>query len=321
MTPTNLLQEVVGMHGLWWDVTIWVGLALISSVISSRVGLSAALIELILGIIAGNTIHPNITNWINFLASLGAVLLTFLAGAELETDIVKRYWKEALVIGMIGFFAPFVGGWLISEFLLGWTLKQALLTGIAISTTSVAVVYAVMVESNLNETPLGKLILAACFVNDLATVVALGLIFIKIGIYFWVFVVVTIAVLIILPFFTKRYFEYVKNHPSEPEVKFVLFVLAFLGFLAEMGGSEAVLPAYLVGVVLANLFINNRELVKRLRSTTIALLTPYYFLKAGSLVSVKAVIVSIVLVILLFLVKSITKFDKVCWRISYRYDL
>jgi Kef-type K+ transport system membrane component KefB len=83
---------------------VWFLVALIASLISLRLGISAALIELIVGIVAGNTIHPPITQWITFLASVGAVVLTFLAGAELETEVVKRYWKESLVLGLVGFF-------------------------------------------------------------------------------------------------------------------------------------------------------------------------------------------------------------------------
>jgi Kef-type K+ transport system membrane component KefB len=172
------------MEGLWWDATVWFLLALIVSLISLRLGISAALIELILGIVAGNTIHPPITQWITFLASVGVVVLKFLAGAELETEVVKRYWKESLVLGLVGFFSPFIGAWLIAQYLLGWSMPQAQLAGIALSTTSVAVMYAVMVETGLNETDLGKLILAACFVNDLGTVIALGLIFTKLGTIF-----------------------------------------------------------------------------------------------------------------------------------------
>ena len=56
----------------------------------------------------------------------------------------------------------------------GWNYNQSLIGGIALSTTSVAVVYAVLVENGLNVSELGKLILAACFVNDLGTVLALG---------------------------------------------------------------------------------------------------------------------------------------------------
>jgi Kef-type K+ transport system membrane component KefB len=296
------------MESLWWDASIWFFLALIASLISLRLGISAALIELIVGVVAGNTIHPNITQWVTFLASVGAVVLTFLAGAELETEVIKKYWKESLVLGLVGFLSPFIGAWLIAQYILGWSMPQAQLAGIALSTTSVAVVYAVMVETGLNETSLGKLILAACFVNDLGTVIALGLIFTKLGTIFWVFVVITIGSLFVLPYFTRLFFNYVKNHPSEPEVKYILFILFALGWLASKAGSEAVLPAYLVGAVLANLFLANRELVKRLRASTIAFLTPFYFLKAGSLVDAKAVYTSLGLIIIFLFIKSITKF-------------
>lgn len=296
------------MEVLWYQASIWFFIVLISSLLSVRLGISAALIELIVGIFAGNLIHPEITSWINFLANFGAVILTFLAGAELETQVIRTYWKESIILGLVGFFAPFFGAWIICQFLLGWDLKQAQLAGIALSTTSVAVVYAVMVETGLNEKPLGKLILAACFINDLGTVIALGLLFTKIKPIFWVFVAITLLTLIVLPFITKRYFNYVKNHPSEPEVKFIFFILCGLGFLASKAGSEAVLPAYLVGVVLANLFLANRELVKRMRASTIALLTPFYFLKAGCLVDLKAVWGGLGILIVLFLAKIFSKF-------------
>jgi Kef-type K+ transport system membrane component KefB len=293
---------------LWWEASIWILLALASSLLSLKIGISVALVEIIVGIIAGNTIHPNITPWVKFLSSFGAVILTFLAGAELERDVIKKYWKESLIFGLIGFFAPFIGAWLIAQFILGWELKQAQLAGIALSTTSVAVVYAVMVETGLNEKPLGKIILAACFVNDLGTVIALGLLFTKINITLIIFTVATILVIIILPKFSEIYFRVVKNHPSEPEVKFIFLILSLFGLFAVKSGSEAVLPAYLIGAALANLFLENRELVKRMRATTIAILTPFYFLKAGSLVNLQAILTQIGALTVLFFAKVISKF-------------
>src|SRR3989338_5061990 len=149
------------MEQLWWDASIWIALALLSSLLSLRLGISVALIELFIGIIAGNTFQPKITEWINFLASFGAIVLTFLAGAELESQTLKKFWRESVVLGVIAFFAPFALSWLAAQFLLGWNLRAVQIAGIAMSTTSVAVVYAVMVETGLNETPIGKLILAA----------------------------------------------------------------------------------------------------------------------------------------------------------------
>lgn len=120
---------------------------------------------------------------------------------------------------------------------------------------------------------------------------------------------ITLVILFFLPPFAKKYFKFVNNHPSEPEVKFILFVLSCLGFLASKAGSEAVLPAYLVGAALANLSLANKELVKRLRATTMALLMPFYFLKAGSLVDAGVILPGAGLIVILFLAKTISKFS------------
>ena len=296
------------MEQLWWDASLWIGLALVSSLISLKIGISVALIELIIGILAGNTIHPNISEWVNFLASFGAIVLTFLAGAELESRTLKRFWKESLVLGIIGFFAPFALSWLTAQLLLGWNLRAAQIAGIAMSTTSVAVVYAVMVETGLNESAIGKLILAACFVDDLGTVIALGLLFTSFGVWFWIFVALTGLSLFLLPKITPHYLKKVNSHSSEPEVKYIYLVLLVLAYLAMRGGSEGVLPAYLVGMVRADTFLGNKELIRRMRATTFALLTPFYFLKAGSLVDLKAVAAAFGLVVVFFLAKSLAKF-------------
>ena len=296
------------MEQLWSEALIWIGLALTSSLISLRIGISVALVELIVGILAGNSFHPRVAEWVNFLASFGAIVLTFLAGAELESQTLKKFWKESLVLGFLSFLAPFALSRFAAQFLLGWDRSAAQIAGLALSTTSVAVVYAVMLESGLNEKPIGKLILAACFVTDLGTVIALGLLFTSFGPQFWIFVGVTIIALFYLPKFTRFYLMRVNAHSSEPEVKYVYFVLMLLAYLAVGGGSEGVLPAYLVGMVLADTFLANKELIRRMRATTFALLTPFYFLKAGSLVDLKAVFASLGLVLLFFFSKTLAKF-------------
>ena len=193
----------------------------------------------------------------------------------------------------------------VAYYVVGWNLQAAQIAGIALSTTSVAVVYAVMVETGLNRTEIGKLILAACFITDLGTVLALGILFANFNLWLVVFVVVTVATLAVLPFATRYVLAHWGGRISEPEVKFIFFVLFALGGLATIAGSEAVLPAYLVGLVIAGVFMHNRVLVDRMRSIAFALLTPFYFLKAGSLISLPALLTwtSIGLVALFLLTK------------------
>ena len=292
---------------IWFIASLWVGLALISAMISIRVGISVALVEIGVGVLAGNFLHLTPNDWVNFLASIGSVLLTFLAGAEIDPVALRANLKESLMIGFFSFLAPAVGAFATAFWIFRWNLHAAEIAGVALSTTSVAVVYAVMIESGLNETETGKVILAACFVTDLGTVVALGLIFANYNLWLLLFVCTLALVLWAMPRFTSWYFVRVGNRVSEPEIKFVLFILFFLGALATLAQSEAVLPAYLIGMVMARQFLQNRVLMHRMRAIAFSILTPFYFLKAGSYVSFKAMGAGMVLIGAFFLVKMFTK--------------
>jgi Kef-type K+ transport system membrane component KefB len=296
------------MDNVWLASALWIGLALVASVVSVWVAISVALIEIVVGAVAGNVIGLPLAPWVNFLAGFGAILLTFLAGAEIDPEVVRRKFWPSMTIGVVGFAAPYIGVLLFARYVVGWPWPQAQIAGISLSTTSVAVVYAVMVETGFNRTELGKVILAACFVNDLGTVLALRLVFAHYDLWLVLFIVVTVVALWLLAKFAPRLLQALGERVSEPQTKFVALVLLLLGGLASVAGSEAVLPAYLVGMVLAPTFLRDRELPNRMRIVAFTLLTPFYFLKAGSLVEAHAVVAAAGLILLYLAVKIATKF-------------
>jgi Kef-type K+ transport system membrane component KefB len=298
----------VAMGQVWLQSALWIGLALIASIVSIRVAVSVALVEIMVGALAGNTIGLPLTEWVNFLAGFGAILLTFLAGTEIDPGVVRRHYRSALSIGVVGFFAPYLGVLAYAHYAIHWPWNQAQIAGISLSTTSVAVVYAVMVETGFNRSEMGKIILAACFVNDLGTVLALGVVFAHYDMRLAFFGAATAAVLFLLPRFAPWFFAQVGHRVSEPETKFVALILFALGGLASLAGSEAVLPAYLVGMALAPAFLLDPELPRRLRAIAFTILTPFYFLKAGSLVDFPAIVGAAGLIVVLLAIKMATKF-------------
>jgi Kef-type K+ transport system membrane component KefB len=303
------------MTEIWATAALWLGLALVATLVSIRLRIATALSEivvgtiaqLVIGAIAGTAILGADEGWIKFLSGTAAILLTFLAGAELDPAVFRRKWKEATAIGLISFFAPFVGCAAGARWGLGWGVEASLLAGIAMSTTSVAVVYAVMIEFGFNVTDYGKTVLAACFITDLGTVVGLGLIFAPFTLKTVVFVGTMAAAAIALPWLTPRFFRRFGGRPSELETKFLLLFLFGLGALAAWADSEAVLPAYLVGMVLAGTVGKDHALVRRLRTLTFGFLTPFYFIRAGSFVSVPSLIAAPAAFVLLLVVKVATK--------------
>jgi Kef-type K+ transport system membrane component KefB len=303
------------MTEIWALAALWLGLALLAALLAIWLRVANALSEivvgtgaqLVLGAIFGAAFLGADHVWIKFLAGTGAVVLTFLAGAELDPEVFRRKWKEATAIGLISFFAPFLGCAAAARWWLGWSPEASWLAGVAMSTTSVAVVYAVMIEFGFNATDYGKTVLAACFITDLGTVVALGLIFAPFTLKTLLFVGGLAAAALVLPWVTPRFFRRFGGRPAELETKFLLLVLFGLGALASWADSEAVLPAYVLGMMLAGTVGRDHVLVRRLRTLTFGLLTPFYFIRAGSFVSVPALMAAPGAFLLMLVVKVATK--------------
>lgn len=303
------------MENVWVLAAVWVGLALVATLFAVWFRISTALTEIIVGTFAQAVVVMLVgasglgakTPWITFLAGVGAVVLTFLAGAELDPTVFRAKWKEATAVGLVGFFGPFLGCAAVARYILHWSVRSSWLAGVALSTTSVAVVYAVMLELGFNRTEFGKAILAACFINDLGTVIALGLIFSPFTLRTLIFVAVSIAVFILLPLITPRFFRRYGGRVSEVEAKYLLLVLFAMGGLAVWAGSEAVLPAYVIGMVLAGTVGKDHTLIRRLRTLTFGLLTPFYFIRAGSFVSAPALIAAPLVFVVLFFAKMLSK--------------
>lgn len=304
------------MTEVWLLAALWLGLALLATLLSIWLRIATALSEIVVGTVAqliigaflGATLLGTNESWIKFLSGTGAILLTFLAGAELDPVVFKAKWKEATAVGCISFFAPFLGCTAVAWYFLDWSQEASWLAGIALSTTSVAVIYAVMLEFGFNKTDYGKTVLAACFITDLGTVLTLGLMFAPFTFKTLIFVIVSLAAFTVLPWLTPRFFKRYGDRPSELEAKFLLLCLFGLGALATWADSEAVLPAYMIGMVLAGTVGKDHALIRRLRTLTFGLLTPFYFIRAGSFVSIPALLAAPMAFFILFTAKMVTKF-------------
>ena len=284
------------------------GLVVLSSIISVELGLSVALIELGLGVIGGNlfSLDPN-SDWLVFIASFASIVLTFLAGAEVDPDDFRERFGASVGIGLVSFIGPFVVAGLVAYGVLGWTPKAALIAGTALSTTSLAVVYAVLVETGLNSTRIGKLIMSACFVTDMATAIALSAIFIKPNAWFPVFLVVSIALIVALPKVAPWFFRRYGDRVIEPEIKLIFVCLFALMVTADAAKGHAVLPAFILGLVMSRHYQQHRQEQERLRVVAFAFLTPFFFLRGGLNVSLGAVFANLGILGLLFAAKMIPK--------------
>lgn len=292
---------------MWLEFSKWMVIALIAGFLAYYSGISISLVEIVAGFLAGNLVHLSTNEWVDFLAGMGSIVLTFLSGAEIDYDVLKNKFKESMTIGIFAFLLPFLLAWGFAFWGLHWDMKASQIAGISLSTTSVAVVYAVMIETGLNNTELGKVILAACFINDLGTVLMLGLLFANYNYWLIVFLIVMIIAAIVANKFTQPFFDKFGNRTYQLEIKYLFLLIFFCGGIATLSNMEAVLPAYILGLAMSPFFAKQKDLLYRLRAMVFALFTPFYFLKAGSKVSFE--VINYIWIVLAFLiVKMVAKY-------------
>ena len=286
---------------------ILAAVVVVASLVSVELGVTVALLELTLGVVVGNVFDLGSAEWLDFIAKFASIVLTFLAGMEVDPDYMRRRLSASLGIGFTSFAGPFAVASLVSYFLIGWTLKASLIAGTALSTTSLAVVYAVLVERDLVRTEVGKLLMSATFVTDICTAVALSAIFIKPNAWFPVFLVVSLALVVALPRIAPWFFRRYGDRGIEPEIKLVFVCLLVLMVLADLANGHAVLPAFVLGLVMSRHYAEHREEQKRLRVVAFAFLTPFFFAKGGLNVSLGAVFANLGLLGALLLTKMVPK--------------
>jgi Kef-type K+ transport system membrane component KefB len=279
----------------------------LASMVSVELGVTVALIELTFGVLVGNLFDVGTADWLDFVAKFGSIVLTFLAGMEVDPAYMRRRLGASFGIGLASFAGPFMVASLVSYLVLDWSARASLIAGTALSTTSLAVVYAVLVERRLTDTNVGKLLMSATFVTDICTAIALSAIFIKPNAWFPVFLVVSVGLIVVLPRIAPWFFRRYGDRVIEPEIKLVFLCLFVLMVLADLSNGHAVLPAFVLGLVMSRHYAEHREEQQRLRVVAFAFLTPFFFIKGGLNVSLQAVFANLGLLAVLLLAKMVPK--------------
>jgi Kef-type K+ transport system membrane component KefB len=278
-----------------------------ASMLSVELGITVALLELSLGVVVGNVFDLHSQGWLDFIASFASIVLTFLAGMEVDPDYMRVRAKATVGLGVVSFVGPFVVASLVAYLALDWSARASLIAGTALSTTSLAVVYAVLVERKLTDTNIGKLLMSATFVTDLCTALALSAIFIKPNIWFPVFLGVSLALILALPRIASWFFGRYGDRVIEPEIKLVFVCLLVLMVLADASNGHAVLPAFILGLVMSRHYDEHRDEQQRLRVVAFSFLTPFFFIKGGLNVSLGAVFANVGLLAVLLAAKMVPK--------------
>jgi Kef-type K+ transport system membrane component KefB len=275
----------------WALVALVAVIATIAALLGPRLGVSAAVLEIAAGIVAANYLGVTTTGqaWLPFLASIGGVVLIFLAGASIDPRAFRARWKAAAMLGTVSFAAPLLVVGLLTRYVLDWSPTASLLAGVALSSTSAAIIYVVLSETGAVDTSTGQLLLSACFVTDLGTILALTLVFERPNVYVLLLIAAFVVVAILLPRLLRWTGSWLRGGPTEPDARILLASLFILAAIAQFSATEVVLPAYLLGMVVSGNLKAGGDLSYRVRALAFAFLTPFFFVNAGLSVSLAAV--------------------------------
>ena len=281
----------------------------ISAIIGSRFRISSAIFEVLSGIILANIFGVKLESWLDFLGTYGGLVLTFLAGTEVEFLLLRKKAKASLTIGTLAFLAPLTAEFLFLSFATNWTLQAKISVGLALTTTSVAVVYAILTEYEIMKLPASRIIIAVTFVNDILTLIGINLISPSFSIYILAtFFTILGSLIFLIPILLRYIVERYGRRAVEMELRFIFASLLGVAFIADVAKLHAVFGAFVLGLVFASTIQKYEDVLSKMRTVTFSLLSPAFFIRAGLLIGLPAVIQNIALIISLLAVKLLSKF-------------
>ena len=279
----------------------------LAGVLSVELCISASVLELLAGVIAHNLFDVKVLNGLDLFANLGLVCLMYLAGLEIDLDSLRETIKPSMTIGFLSFITPFLFVTGFSYLILDFNMQQTFLLGVALSTTSVAVVYPLMAEAGRIGSS-GRMILSAAMVTDLFSMIFLSFIFSE---FTWITIALVagmVAFTLLFPHFGKRLFKYYKGNPVELEFKIILLIILGLTIASESAGVESAITAFLVGMITSQIVVGHKDLTEKFRFLVFGLFAPVFFFTVGLTLEFGMIMKNIGLFTILFLVCYIAKY-------------
>ncbi len=289
------------------SLTIAASFIAIAGVLSFELGVSTSILEIVAGIIARSIFGITNLDEINVLAHLGVVSLMYAAGLEIDLDLLRKYLKSSFAIGFSSFFTPFVIIFFTSILVFELWVWQAMLVAIALSTTSLAIVYPVLLESG-PLSPLRKNILCAAMVTDLFSMIALSLFFSDFGGYTIALIIFLGLLTVFVPLLGSKIFKHYKGNTVELEFRMVLVLILGLTIISKEAGIEAAIIAFMAGMITSGIVVNHHDLQEKFKFFVFGFLAPVFFFSVGLSVSFIDIIQNIPFLVFFFIVCFIGKY-------------
>lgn len=246
-----------------------------------------------LGIIGENTLAAE--GWIKLFSTIGLLYIMFMAGLELDLNQFKRYYKKSLVFGMFTFFIPILLGYPLCYYGLQMTPMASLLTS-SMFATHTLVAYPILSKFGLSKHRAVAITVGGTILTDTAVLIILAIISSaskgQLDLQFWIRLLTSLTffslfMFLVLPRITRWFLKKLDSEKSSQYI-FVLSVVFFSAFLAEVAGIEHIIGAFVAGLVLNRFIPHNSVLMNRIDFIGNALFIPSFLIFVGMVVDYRA---------------------------------
>jgi len=278
-----------------------------SGFIAIELGMSAAIIEVIAGILAKELVSFQSTEVIDLLANIGIITLMYVAGLEIDIDLLKQNIKPAATIGSISFALPFIAVFLASFYILSMNQQQSLIAAIALSATSIPMIYSIMKTAGFSIAK-KRLILSIAMINDILSMAFLSIFFSGISILLIGLVLGLFIFAYTFPRLGKRLFRRFKGNVVEFEFKAILLLLLGVAIISEQVGVESALIAFLMGMITSEVVVKHETLAMKLNGIVFGFFAPIFFFKVGLTIGVSDILNNLVPLMVILLAAFVSRY-------------
>jgi Kef-type K+ transport system membrane component KefB len=305
-----LFKEIGGRVKLQTESLIVSVLIILAGIGALEIGFSSSIFEIVAGVFASNALNLENLGWLEFLSNLGLLGLMFFAGLETDPELMRKYLYKSLFIGFCSYFFPLISIFYVTYYILSYSFEASLLIGIALSTTSLALVYPLLKEKRILRLPTGQILLAGAMVVDISSMLTMSFLFEGINVYNLFFSVALLLLLVKLPKWGERLFDRYAQNTIEFKTRFIIVMLIGLGFLSETVHINEAVLAFTTGIFFAEFMKKDFVTEKKIRALIFGFLAPFFFFKAGysvklSVISPKVIFLSLFLGTIAFVTKYI----------------
>ncbi len=285
-----------------YEVALAASLLLAAAFIAELLDIAVAIVELITGVFA-SLIGLSPEGILSVLSMIGGVLLMFIVGSEIEIDVLIKNFRTSLIVGLSSFLAPALASFIIL-FRMGLGFRASWLVAIALSTTSMAVVHAILMSKGLLNKEIGQVILASAMVTDASSIIAMALVMVKATYLIVLYVIMFFTV----PMIFRKALHHLPSRPaSQLGIRMIISTLLVLTLFSEIAGIHAALIAFILGISASDIIRKRGFLDEKLKGLVFGFFSPIFFFTAGLYVRLMGVSSALILTILFLAISFIPK--------------